>query len=241
MQIQCTQDLNIFQFTKKNRNVRVGHVERLVQSLKEHGFRPSCPIIVNSQMEVIDGQHRLEAARKAGGPVYFVIDDEMTAADWNKMRASWQTSDYLSHFSGTPAYDFLFDLSLETEIPASVLIGICTIGTDIRATRSKFNNGQLEISESNMRFAQIVARRITDFKKYTPYWNRSVFAKAICYICARSDYQHSTMLHKLDMQPTRLVICGKRDEYIQLLQEIYNYKCLEHNRVNWFGPDRGRK
>jgi 16S rRNA G966 N2-methylase RsmD len=40
--------------------------EALRQSLKEHGFLPDYPIIVNSSGDVLDGHHRLKACRELG-------------------------------------------------------------------------------------------------------------------------------------------------------------------------------
>ena len=61
LQIHSTCDLGIFKILEGNRNINLGHVERLVKSIQENGFL-KMPIIVNDDFEVIDGQHRLMAA-----------------------------------------------------------------------------------------------------------------------------------------------------------------------------------
>ena len=63
LQIHSTYDLSIFKILDGNRNINLGHVERLVKSIEENGFL-KMPIIVNDNFDVIDGQHRLMAAKK---------------------------------------------------------------------------------------------------------------------------------------------------------------------------------
>ena len=73
LQIHSTYDLNVFKILEGNRNINLLHVERLVKSIEENGFL-KMPIIVNKNYEVIDGQHRLEAAKKSKSMVYYIIE-----------------------------------------------------------------------------------------------------------------------------------------------------------------------
>src|SRR5574344_417566 len=72
--IYRSSDLSIFKLCDKNRSINQGHVKKLVKSMKVHGFLPD-PIRVSDDYIVIDGQHRLEAARKVGIPVLYFIDN----------------------------------------------------------------------------------------------------------------------------------------------------------------------
>ena len=67
--------------------------EALRQSLKEHGFLPDYPIIVNSSGDVLDGHHRLKACRELGiEPCFKVqhfdseIEEELFVYDVNCAR-----------------------------------------------------------------------------------------------------------------------------------------------------------
>ena len=73
--IHCTHDLSVFKIIDGNRNINLGHVDRLVKSIKDNGFLKT-PIIVNKFYEVVDGQHRLEAAKKINSQIYYIkVDD----------------------------------------------------------------------------------------------------------------------------------------------------------------------
>ena len=42
------------------------HVEALAQSMRDFGYRPEFPILVDQHERILDGRHRQAAARKAG-------------------------------------------------------------------------------------------------------------------------------------------------------------------------------
>jgi hypothetical protein len=45
-----------------------GHVDALAQSMRDFGYRPEFPILVDQHERILDGRHRKAAARKAGVP-----------------------------------------------------------------------------------------------------------------------------------------------------------------------------
>jgi hypothetical protein len=81
MQIQKTEDYNLFKRIVGNRTINKAQVRRLYDS---YSIKPwliqYCPIIINDNNEVIDGQHRLEAIKRLKIPVYYLQvekDDEI--------------------------------------------------------------------------------------------------------------------------------------------------------------------
>ena len=55
--IRETNDYEIFKILKGNRDINQNHVNKLVQSITEKDLR--IPIVVDNNMYVMDGQHRL--------------------------------------------------------------------------------------------------------------------------------------------------------------------------------------
>ena len=70
-----TKNYEMFEYMDSNRKINAGLVERLVKSIKEIGYIESRPIIVNEDMVVIDGQHRLEACKRLGIPVIYQVSN----------------------------------------------------------------------------------------------------------------------------------------------------------------------
>ena len=60
--VYYTKDLSIFKIIDGNRIPNLSHIRRISGSIKQNGVLMN-PIIVNKSFEVIDGQHRLAAAK----------------------------------------------------------------------------------------------------------------------------------------------------------------------------------
>ena len=67
-------EINYTKFTlfDDNRDINDSHVEELTKSMKKSG--QLMPVIVNEDMEVMDGQHRVKACEQLGIPVAYVIN-----------------------------------------------------------------------------------------------------------------------------------------------------------------------
>ena len=63
MEIKYTNNYDIFSFRKENREINYNKVLSLKSILLADG-RQIMPIICNSEMEIIDGQHRFQALRE---------------------------------------------------------------------------------------------------------------------------------------------------------------------------------
>ncbi len=60
-------DINQLVLNKKyQRNIELSRVTRLLKSIKRNGYWEFQTILINEKNEIIDGQHRYEAAKKAG-------------------------------------------------------------------------------------------------------------------------------------------------------------------------------
>ena len=97
-----TTDYSIFKIKKGNRTVNTAHVQKIKDSLNKHTYLPSCPIICDKDMNVIDGQHRLQAAKELGIAVYYIIEEKPDAdllIDLNITQRKWSTTDYITYYA----------------------------------------------------------------------------------------------------------------------------------------------
>ena len=69
--IHVTSDYSKFSYLVGNRDIVNKHVKDLSGHIDERDL--SIPIIVNENMEVCDGQHRLEAYKVLGLPVHYIV------------------------------------------------------------------------------------------------------------------------------------------------------------------------
>ena len=68
-----TTDYGRFKLLEENRPLDTAHVNKLVHAIKYQNLLDQKPIDVTADFEVIDGQHRLEAARTLNTPIYFRV------------------------------------------------------------------------------------------------------------------------------------------------------------------------
>ena len=119
--LQYSKNLGTFKYHEVNRDFTVpgsqSRIKRIAKSMIDDGLLP-IPIIVTSKFYVVDGQHRLEAAKIAGKGVYFIVDNTIpntakgifeAANKINKNSKEWSKKDYIHGFAeqGNENYDIL--------------------------------------------------------------------------------------------------------------------------------------
>lgn len=75
-----TNDYSIFKSIMGNRTINLKNVNNIINNIKKNGLLPTV-IIVNEKMEVIDGQHRLQALKELNLPVYYQIKEGLSIND----------------------------------------------------------------------------------------------------------------------------------------------------------------
>lgn len=127
MEIKRTKLYDIFKFKKENREINYNKVASLKSKLIENG-RQIVPIICNREMEVIDGQHRLEALKELGWEVMYYVDEAVTVKDLisiNNTQKNWGLLDYMHYYAstGNDTYIKLEKMSKEyEEFPLKVVL-----------------------------------------------------------------------------------------------------------------------
>ena len=98
--LKFTSDYFIFEKAKGNRRVYPIQVAKLLLKIRARGQK--VPVIVNENMEVIDGQHRIEVCEKLGIPVMYLICKKASLDDIKDINNSaklWNFDDYLKCYS----------------------------------------------------------------------------------------------------------------------------------------------
>ena len=126
--VHVTTNYDQFKLSEKNRNVLL--TVKQFNAFKEDGV--ISPIFVNEDMIVIDGQHRLEYAKRTNTPIeYIVIQglDEDAIVKLNTTQKSWTTLDYIEAYAneGNQNYiDLIKLLKRFSNFRATVIATIAT-------------------------------------------------------------------------------------------------------------------
>lgn len=166
-----TDDLDMFKFTKFNRNVLF--TDEMLEQAKE-GF--ISPIIVNEYMVVIDGQHRLEHAKKAGVPIEYIIKPGLNEHDivrMNTTQRKWNMVNYIESYAnqGSEEYVSLLNLLNKKYAGATVVISVARNQTTSTGVDKLIKSGSFEFInfEETLNFLKYYEkfRKETDTPKRT--------------------------------------------------------------------------
>lgn len=75
LEVNQSTDYSKFKFLELNRKVNQKHVDNLIRLNEERSRYHLFPIVVDEQMNIIDGQHRYTACKKSNKPIYYLKDD----------------------------------------------------------------------------------------------------------------------------------------------------------------------
>ena len=112
-----TTDYEGFKRVIGNRRVMEERVTKILASIDKIGYIP-IPLIVNEKMEVIDGQGRLEACKRRGLPVNFIIKPGLRIQDCITMNINvtpWNLTDFILCYAemGNESYKLMVKLLQE--------------------------------------------------------------------------------------------------------------------------------
>lgn len=170
-EVYKTEDLDIFKFTKFNRNVLV--TKEMLEQAKE-GF--ISPVIVNEHMVVIDGQHRVEHAKKAGVPVEYIIKPGLNEHDivrMNTTQRKWNMLNYIESYAnqGSEEYVSLLNLLNKKYAGTTVVISVARNNTTAGGVNELIKSGDFEFInfEETLNFLKYYEkfRKETDTPKRT--------------------------------------------------------------------------
>ncbi len=219
MQIQSTKDYDIFKYIVSNREINQAHVNRLVKSIKNNNLLHLNPVIVNLNMEVIDGQHRIAAAEILSIEIYYQVDEAVSKkdlSDLNSVKKNWSTMDYINYWTIEKAngFDELSRfISVYPNLPPSTALML------------------LSADVSNMEEATKVAEIIKKFRNIIEFAYDRNFILSINKVVKTGKYDQEVMNKRLEGQSRSLVKCATVKQYIDLLEEIYNKN--SHNKVSF--------
>ena len=73
--VYSTSDYSKFRLVFGNRELLRRKVIKLREAIKIENKILSYPVVVNSNFQIIDGQHRFVALAELGLPIYYIVDD----------------------------------------------------------------------------------------------------------------------------------------------------------------------
>ena len=243
--IYTSKDYEAFSFITGNRNINKSHLEKLRKSMTEM-FIP-IPIVVNEQLQIIDGQHRYMICKEEGWPLSFMQVKGLTLVHVqkiNELMKVWTAEAFMHCYC---------DLALETkdgsyddyveyrEFKRQYGFGHNETQAILTNQRmfsgnlsERFRNGTFKIK--NLSLARDTAEKISSVGKYYQGYKRRGFVIAMLHCFATPEYDHDRFLSKLSYQTYKLSDQSNYKQYLQIAQDIYNYHAREGDRLLLVSP-----
>ena len=225
--IQKTKEYSLFQFLKGNRNVRANHVRRLVESISKHNMLSKNPIIVDSNMNVIDGQHRLAAAQSLGKAIYYVQADEYNFGDvllLNTSSKQWDVEDFLHAYitMGKEDYITLATFAKKYELPISISVMLLqgSKNTLRRAAFRRFTEGDFKVEDLDG--ASYIAETLLATREFCEgsIWKTRDYVLAMARLM--QDFDKEQILKKVSNFGKKLERARNYKDYLRQFEDVIN-------------------
>jgi len=231
--VYTTTDYFKFKSIEGNRKKNLLHLKRLKESIQEKLL--FTVIIINEKFEIIDGQHRFDILSELGLPVNYIICKGYKLNEvhvLNQNAKTWNADDFMNGYCdlGYSEYllyrDFKDKYKLGHHESTALLLGTKT--ASLRISGGAFYSGDFKI-KSLSSAVKIIEKIFMTSAYYSGYKRRS-YIFAMITLLKNKNFSFTEFLQKLKNQPTAMVDCATTEQYISLIEEIYNYR--RHQKVN---------
>jgi hypothetical protein len=237
-QIEVTYEYDVFERMPGNRPVDSAWVAFLKKKMLKKDLK--VPIQVNQNFEVVDGQHRLQARREAGLPVYYYVSQDYGLEEVQELNASqkkWSIEDHVDSFIELGKADYTTYRWFKNQygFPHQVCVRLLANVGDGRSVRELFFSGGFRAT--NLQNAKLVAEKLLQIEPYFPeHWNNKSFLEAMLFVMRKKAFDFKKFIKKLETFPTSLKPQAGKDMYVAHIEDVYNYKAV--NKVSLrFGED----
>lgn len=234
-----TMDYSKFNFLECNRNLCPVHLKRLMESIRTNNQLKLHPIIVTSDYDIIDGQHRLESARRLGLSIYYIISDDVTKqhiVECNANQKAFDLKDFIKFsIQETKNKDYirlqqLLDL---TGLKVKALLNLLFVKTPNDMIH-KLKTGHFKLPAEEELVYSI--NHYMQFREYITTKNLTPqsmfiffkFTRAFHYLIHSPGYDNSIFYKKLEYRWHTMRPCSTAQEWYKLLIDIYNWKNTLH-------------
>ena len=233
VKVYVTTNYKMFKHTLGNRMLNKNKIKKIVSDIKNNLDRLSdFPILVDpANMQIKDGQHRLESAMTAQVPIYYIFARPMQLHEIARVNSNterWKATDFINCYveQGNEEYKILRDFIKEYGFPLSVTMGLLIgrktpEGGGGQQLQEKFERGQFVVSRPALEEAKELAKLIARFSKFSAHTSRN-FINAIEAIRSKGLCDFDILVKKFEQKPDMLKPHQDKKAFIANLELVYN-------------------
>ncbi len=238
-----TTDYSKFKKTRGNRPVDEAHVQQLKKLIEEKDLYD--PIRVNKNMEVVDGQHTLEARKQLDLKIPYIImdsEDPLDVARLNTGRKNWSMNDYLGQHCARNKMDYRIcrNKMQQYGINVAEMVVLLLKQTSLWSRISNdFKTGRFTIPAGGIEHADRIGSQLMQLKKYfygmeSPKNKRFKRSMVVSYIVAdkHPKFDHKRFKAACQSKSSWFLSGTSTADYIAIIERIYNAGLTQKNKIN---------
>lgn len=233
--VQMTTNYEKFSMLISNRNTSRNHINNLKQSIKEHPeILEAQPILVNEKFQIIDGQHRFQAASELNLAIYYTIVNGIgieTARAMNVLQRRWDPIDFAKSYAltGNDNYAEYIKAREDFELPHNVTMSALSGGRK-SGLNTIFKRGEFETIDlkQGREYLDQIKRieAIVDIRMIAP------FAYALLQIFQKPEFSFDRLFEMIEKHgDTMLKRYTQVSDYLHQLEDIYNVGKMNKTRL----------
>jgi hypothetical protein len=228
MQIYKTKGYERFKRIIGNRPVNEYHVQDLVRKISKNNLLEHFPIVVTKDDYIVDGQHRLAAARRMDLDVAVsTIDntvDEVIVAIVNSSQRAWKIDDFVNFYAerGDEQYIFVKELREKHKLSSTVVVNLFSSNVSNKAIKE----GRM-VLYSNMGEKDLLLDMLDQYLSLRPVLPKHIFTdfdfvRALRKMFKQVDAQ--TIIDALNASGRDVVTQNREKDYLRFFEEVVNFK-----------------
>lgn len=234
---QKTKDYQMFIFREDNREkINATHVKKLIESIKSRNLLELRPILVNEKFEIIDGQHRLLAAKELGVDIYYKIEKGLDTAEIMTMNLTkpWIAGDYLNYYCKNGYQDYIKLKDFMRKNGINLRVALTMIQGDSKQKMQLFKMGKFQFCDVPTASELDLCHETIDFIKkmngFSLYTSSSRFWKALRKLVTHAHFDNEKWKENLSKMIERFQAKPTTEDYCRLMMDVYNWR--NGNKVN---------
>ena len=238
--LQKTKEYDIFKFRTDNRatGVTKQRLKEIVESIKLCNLLEYRPIIVNSAMEILDGQHRLMAAQELNVHIYYQVKMDATPEDILRLNVQnpWQYEDYMNFFCSNHAQEYLKLQDFIKKNNISLKVAMALVLSGERTQYKDFKDGHFVFKDGEHSVTLDLCHRTIDvLKRYSgskPFHKTTKFWKALIIVISAANFDEIGWFRNIPKFIANIEVKTRMEDYLHEFLKIHNWHKLERLRVN---------
>lgn len=232
-----TKNYEIFKTFPGNRPIDKGNLNSIISSISERNLIEERPILVNELMEVLDGQHRLEACKILQIPVWYEVKNGGSYQDiiyLNSSQRSWKGEDYLRLYADgqlLPDYLKLKKYMENSRLKLNIALLIVNGPIKQMGDFDLFRKGQFKFPENDKVIFDQTEKvmYVMDFIKnhnIKPFhrFHNSAFIRPLLIFLEHHQLNWEIFLQKLEANWFKIGTRPSTPLYLEMLTDIYNIR-----------------